>query len=175
MTQAQSASSTGPNQAGANTASEGKITRIDFAFGAPHRLRTACQVAYKHYLAGRSLLVYSSQAETLQRFDRLLWSFEATAFVPHAYAPDAETAEVPVVLCSTPPLSEATRLFPRMPWLINLDDNCPPDFAQFDRILEIVSAQPEDRNTARERWRQYAGAGLTLKAHDLTASTKSRS
>lgn len=150
---------------------EGLMPRIDFAFGAPHRLRTACQVVHKNYLAGRNLLVYSSNAKTLQAFDRMLWSFEPTAFVPHAYASEPQAASTSVVLCEAQPLTVAKQLFSDLPWLINLDSACPPEFEQFERIVEIVSAQAEDRDAARERWRQYTSAGLAPKAHDLAASS----
>ncbi|MFC3339511.1 DNA polymerase III subunit chi [Paracandidimonas soli] len=165
---------TASSDTGTGIKPEGAATRIDFAFGAPNRLRTACQVVHRHYLAGRSLLVYGCNAETLQAFDRLLWSFEPTAFIPHAFAPEAETGQACVVLCSSPPLAEAERLFSDLPWLINLDLACPPGFERFERILEIVSSQPEDRNAARERWRQYVAAGITPRAHDLAASGRSR-
>ncbi|MGZ0843332.1 DNA polymerase III subunit chi, partial [Klebsiella pneumoniae subsp. pneumoniae] len=50
------------------------MTRIDFAFGAPDRLRMACQVVRKRYLAGQRLVVYCTEGSRLAAFDRMLWA-----------------------------------------------------------------------------------------------------
>src|SRR3546814_3649663 len=94
------------------------MTRIDFAFGAPNRLRMACDVVRKHYLAGRRILVYSRDQATLTRFDRLLWRFDPAAFVPHVKADDPLAPDTPIVL--TLSLSD-TQDPNRQPWLLNLD------------------------------------------------------
>lgn len=146
------------------------MPRIDFAFGAPHRLQTACQVVHKHYLAGRRLLVYCSQETVLRDFDQLLWRFEPTAFVPHVAAADPLAPQTPVLLCQSEPHQWLDRQADGVsPWLLNLDMQCPPSFAQFTRILEVVSNHDDDKLAARERWRSYAAAGHTPNAYDLTA------
>lgn len=142
------------------------MTRIDFAFGAPDRLQMACDVARKHYLSGRSLIVYSGDADILARFDHLLWSFDATAFVPHVTAGDPLAAHTPVWLTANAPQPPANAA--QTAWLLNLDQQCPPGIEHFERALEIVSDQPEDKQAARQRWRQYQADGHTLHAHDVS-------
>jgi len=144
--------------------------RIDFAFGVAHRVRTACAVVHKHYLAGRRLLVYSTQAALLRDFDQELWRFDATAFVPHVACDDPLAAHTPVLLCGADPeryLDAASAGV--APWLVNLDKDCPPGFERFERILEIVSRHAQDTQAARARWRTYTAAGCTPKGHDLSA------
>ena len=68
------------------------MTRIDFAFGAPDRLRMACQVVRKRVLAGQRLVVYCKDGSRLAAFDRMLWAFDDTAFVPHVLAVPLGTA-----------------------------------------------------------------------------------
>ena len=80
------------------------MTRIDFAFGAPDRLRMACQVVRKRVLAGQRLVVYCKDGSRLTAFDRMLWAFDDTAFVPHVLANDPLAAETPVVLTAGDPL-----------------------------------------------------------------------
>jgi DNA polymerase-3 subunit chi len=158
------------------------MSRIDFAFGAPDRLRMACEVVRKHYEAGRHVVVYSTDGPRLARFDRLLWGFEPTAFVPHVMADDPLAPQARVVLCRSAPW-QATRLAlaassdeknssakedTSVPWLVNLDSNCPPEAEHFERILEIVSGSEQDKAEARVRWRQYQAAGHTLHAHDVS-------
>jgi DNA polymerase-3 subunit chi len=148
------------------------MSRVDFAFGAPHRLRMACDVVRKQYLAGRRIVVYSRDAQALARFDRLLWGFDAAAFVPHVMADDPLADDTPVVLCSTPPLPaglNASRPDSPAAWLLNLDTDCPPDANSFERVLEIVSNDEHDKAAGRERWRQYQAAGHDVRAHDVSA------
>ncbi|AHV93055.1 DNA polymerase III subunit chi [Bordetella holmesii] len=142
------------------------MTRIDFAFGAPDRLRAACQTARKRFLAGQRLVVYCADANRLTAFDRMLWAFDDTAFVPHVLAQDALAADTPVVLTAADP-TQALTLAPQA-WLLNLDDACPPNYAGFARVLEIVSASPEDKAAARARWRDYVSAGHQPQSHDLS-------
>ena len=83
------------------------MTRIDFAFGAPDRLRMACQVVRKRYLAGQRLVVYCREGSRLAQFDRMLWAFDDTSFVPHVLANDPLAAETPVVLTAGDPQQAA--------------------------------------------------------------------
>ena len=148
------------------------MTRIDFAFGAPDRLRTACVVTRKRYLAGERVIAYCPDPQRLAQFDRLLWSFDPVSFVPHVGAQDALAMQTPVLLSSDAPGALLDRLNASAPeepapWLLNLDDSCAPDIERFDRVMEIVSGDDGDRQRARARWRQYAGAGHDLRGHDL--------
>jgi DNA polymerase-3 subunit chi len=142
------------------------MTRIDFAFGARDRLRAACQVARKRYEAGQRLMVYCSDGARLTAFDRLLWAFDDTAFVPHVLASDPLAAITPIVLTAASPVADATSAADER-WLMNLDDDCPPHYDGFPRMLEIVTTEPTDVQNARQRWRAYQAAGHTLHAHDL--------
>ncbi|HEY9278863.1 MAG TPA: DNA polymerase III subunit chi [Eoetvoesiella sp.] len=159
------------------------MARIDFAFGAPERLRMACEVVRKHYLSGRRIVVYTQNTQLLARFDRLLWGFDATAFIPHVDATDPLASQTPVLLTSNAPVPpaantegntsslhvEAAAGLSKAPWLVNLDTNCPPNIQSFERVLEIVSNDPDDTTAARERWRQYKTEGHTLHAHDVSS------
>lgn len=143
------------------------MTRIDFAFGANDRLRAACQVARKRYQAGQRLTVYCAEGSRLSTFDRLLWAFDDISFVPHVLASDALAASTPIILTAATPVVVAGPDESEKPWLMNLDDDCPPGYDGFERVLEIVSAEPADIQAARHRWRKYQAAGHTLHAHDL--------
>src|SRR5690606_35869534 len=148
------------------------MSRVDFAFGAADRLRMACEVVRKHYAAGRPMLVYTQDKQRLARFDRLLWGFDAEAFVPHVAVDDPLAGQTQVLLTDTPPVPTATAQATPAPWLINLDLLCPPGAERFERILEIVSGHDDDKNAARLRWREYQRAGHDLHAHDVSQRNK---
>lgn len=147
------------------------MARIDFAFGAPDRLRTACQVARKQYAAGQRLVVYCSDGARLTAFDRMLWAFDDTSFVPHVLANDALAAQTPVVLTAGDPAAVALPQGEGQapPWLMNLDDACPPNYQSYARVLEIVSAEGDDRQAARVRWRAYQAQGDEPHSHAIGA------
>lgn len=144
------------------------MIRIDFAFGAPDRLRAACQTALKRYMAGQRLVVYCTDVNRLSAFDRLLWTFDDSTFVPHVSARDALAAETPILLTAADPQA-AGELAPGA-WLLNLDDACPAHYDGFVRVLEVVSGHEDDKANARLRWRDYVAAGHTPQSHDLSRS-----
>lgn len=146
-------------------------SRVDFAFGAPHRLRMGCDVVHKHYLAGRSVVVYTQDEQRLSTFDRLLWSYDPLAFIPHVYADDPLAADTPIILTSAPPVAPANQPTAADTWLLNLDLACPPNAQAFTRILEIVSQHEQDKAAARERWLAYKEAGYDVRAHDVSGLT----
>jgi len=147
------------------------MARIDFAFGARDRLRAACDAAHKHYQQGRRLVVYCTDQALLERFDLMLWGFQATAFVPHVYADDPLADETPILLTSSPLTPPPG---PSMPWIINLDMQCVPGATHHERILEIVPLDEESVLAGRRRWREYKNEGHDLHAHDLSRGTDER-
>ena len=143
------------------------MTSIDFYFNAEDRLQVACRLAGKALAQGKRLLVYAPGAETASRIDRLLWTWPAIGFVPHCAVHDALAAETPVLIgageqdCETAP--------PGCEVLLNLGAACPPHFERFERLLEVVSADDEERKAARERYRFYQERGYKIASHDLAA------
>ncbi|HEV7392095.1 MAG TPA: DNA polymerase III subunit chi, partial [Burkholderiales bacterium] len=54
--------------------------------------------------------------------------------------------------------------------LLNLREEWPPYFGRFERLIEIVSVDPEDRRSARDRYKFYRDRGYDIRTHDLGAS-----
>jgi len=144
--------------------------RIDFAFGAPDRLRSACQTARKRHLAGQRLVVYCRDGSRLSAFDRMLWAFDDISFVPHVLATDPLAPDTPVLLTAADPSLALPADQAAEAWLMNLDDDCPPSYDGYARLLEFVSGDAADRQAARQRWRVYQAAGHDLHGHNLTQS-----
>ena len=147
------------------------MARIDFAFGATDRLLQACLTTSRQYQAGQQLLIICSRTETLRQLDALLWTQSDTSFIPHVWADDPLANSTPVVLAGPGHIEECIGTAGPATWLLNLDDNCPKDLGRIERVLEIVSDDPTDKDAARTRWRQYQAAGHTLKAHSLVSAS----
>ncbi len=142
------------------------MARVDFAFGAADKLSQACQTTLRQYLAGQTLVVFCSDLPRLKSFDQKLWAIDDAAFVPHVMADDPMAPHTPVILASEN-LAQVLEHAPHGTWLLNLDDQCPPDTGNITRILEIVSDEDEDKAGARARWRSYQSAGHDLRSHRL--------
>lgn len=135
-----------------------------FYSGASDKLYVACRLCAKALTQNARVMIYSTDAVTLDKMDKLLWTYQQTSFLPHCSINDDETliGATPIVLSSRlSPAYACTILF-------NLDTHCPQQLEQFERIIEIASASPGDKQAARERYRFYKQAGYTLRHHDLT-------
>ncbi len=139
------------------------MTRIEFHFNAPERLQYACRLLRKAHGRGLRLGVVGSEA-TLRQLDVALWTFSEIDFLPHSTAADGQDLQdaSPIRLHSDP-LQLAG-----MDVLVNLGDDVPQGFDQFERLIEIVATDDHGRMTARQRWRHYAGQGYDLLQHDLS-------
>ncbi|HEX4928013.1 MAG TPA: DNA polymerase III subunit chi [Burkholderiales bacterium] len=138
------------------------MTTIDFYFNASDRLQVACRLAAKAASQRRSLLVYAPDGDTASRFDKLLWTWPATGFVPHCALRDPLAPQTPVLIAAD---DEAP---PRCEVLLNLASACPPHFERFERLLELVGADEAERAAGRERYRYYRSRGYAISHHDLT-------
>jgi DNA polymerase-3 subunit chi len=122
-------------------------------------LRLVCELARKAHDAGQWTLVLARDREQAEALDDLLWAFDEDAYVPHQLAGDEEDDLTPVLIAA--PDTDV----PLRPLLINLRD-APVDGA-FERVLEVVPADPSAREPLRERWKAYKARGLELKKHDM--------
>ena len=92
--------------------------------------------------------------------DDLLWAFDEEAFVPHQIAGSDDDEDEAAVLIATPDSDVALR-----PLVINLRDGVVE--GTFDRVLEVVPADPSARGPLRERWKHYQSNGFDVKKHDM--------
>ena len=139
------------------------MTELAFHFGAPDKLAYTCRLLRKAVGSGAKVVLLA-EAETVAQLDTDLWALSATEFVPHCVAGAGESVlgRSPLVLASdpllVPNLSEV---------LVNLTDTVPVGFERFERLIEVVSTDPADRDLARQRWRQYTELGYNIARHDL--------
>lgn len=138
------------------------MTDIAFHFNAPSKLTYVCKLLRKAVAAGARVTVLGD-AHVLARLDGELWTFSTLDFVAHARAPvqGVSAAHTPVVLCETADQS------PHAQVLVNLGHEVPHGFDRFDRLIEVVSLDDTDRQSARSRWKQYTDLGHSIIRHDL--------
>ena len=139
------------------------MTTIDFYFNAEDRLQVACRLAAKAASQKKRMLIYAPEADTASRIDKMLWTWQAIGFLPHCAANDELASETAVLIATGEDTPEGCGL------LLNLSSECPPHFARFERLFEVVSAEAADRAAGRERYRFYLDRGYKISNHDLAA------
>jgi DNA polymerase-3 subunit chi len=139
------------------------VTEVAFHFGAPDRLAYTCRLLRKATATGARLLV-RGYADELAALDSALWHVGASDFVTHC---DAAAAQAMRSRSAVLLLNADAVLDTAFPILVNLAGDVPEAFEQFQRVIEIVSNDEQDRNQARLRWKHYTGRGYTITRHDL--------
>lgn len=102
------------------------------------------------------------------KLDEALWALSPTDFITHCEvsAPSRLQQRCAVVFVPTPKNSLSEIDFPKQV-LVNLGEEIPDGFADFQRVIEVVSNDEKDRLAARSRWKQYVSMGYELQRHDL--------
>ncbi|MEI6600127.1 MAG: DNA polymerase III subunit chi [Comamonadaceae bacterium] len=142
------------------------MTEVAFHFNAPDSLAYACRLLRKAVGSGAKVVV-TGPAETLQELDALLWTFSATDFVPHCLA----DSEAHVVAASPVVLATSIASPAHQQVLLNLGRLVPEGFDRFERVIELVGQDEQQRQLARARWKQYTDRGYAITRHDLTLKT----
>jgi len=137
------------------------MTRIDFYVDADDRLRVACRLAAKALAQRLRVLVFAPDGELAAALDRLLWTTPAVGFLPHVMADHRLAPETPVVI------ARGEDELPHDEVLVNLARAAPRSFTRFQRLVEIVSRDEDDRQAARERYRFYRDRGYAIGTHSL--------
>ena len=137
------------------------MTRIDFYQLDPARHgydQVVCKLCQKAWDSRQLTLLLTQSAEQSRHLDQRLWTFVDDSFVPHdcEESPDFVT---PILIHDDPDPAGERQL------LINLSGNVPPYFAQFERVIELVTE--ENKAQARANYSYYKERGYRLKHVNL--------
>ena len=147
------------------------MTRIDFHFNVPDKLHYACRLVRKAVGKTASVVVTGTQ-EQLAQLDDMLWHLSPTDFVGHAWhALDVAPEQASELACARVWLSTTPEHCPRHDLLVNLSDAVVAGFEQYERLIEVVSGDEQDRQHARKRWRHYATRGYSIAQHAVGAAS----
>jgi DNA polymerase-3 subunit chi len=128
------------------------------------RLKLACKLAEKAYLASQTVLVWHTDPAELKAFDQMLWVFNDGSFVPHeALSEGATSTDSPVLLSSGAALSANVDI------IINLAPDLPPCLAQTPRVVEIIDGDDTRRRAGRARFKAYRELGVQPASHNIRA------
>jgi DNA polymerase-3 subunit chi len=146
------------------------MTQVDFYIlkesEEQDRLVFACRLTEKAMNQGLKIHIHTSDEQTAQDMDDLLWSFRPDSFIPHAIVGiDEELTEdedIPVFIGFGEQVQAQS-----IDLLINLGTEIPAGHEGFSRIAEIVRNAEEPKARLREHWNSYKAKGFELKHHQL--------
>lgn len=141
------------------------MRKVEFHHGIGNKLAYACRLLRKAHRAGAQVAVTGDLA-TLQALDRELWTFDEQEFLPHVLAAGKPLPErlhaTPIWLSPDPASAPGERSI-----LINLGREVPAGMERFERLFDLVSSEPEDRQEGRRRWKAYAAQGWDVQPHEV--------
>ena len=145
------------------------MTMVVFHLGVPDKLLYVCRLLRKASRQGARVRVVADEVECAQ-LDSALWTFEPSEFLPHARydpakVPHPSWAHTPIWL--TQKDHEWPDVVPRASVLVNLDREGLSQVNAFDRVIEVVSLEDDDKEAARHRWRRYKALGLDCQHHQV--------
>jgi DNA polymerase III subunit chi len=124
------------------------------------RLKLACRLAEKAYLAAQVALVWHTDPHELKEFDELLWTFMDGSFVPHEMvALGTSIQESPVLLSAGTPPPRTVDI------IINLAPEVPACLGQTRRVAEIIDGDDTRRRAGRARFKAYRDLGIKPASH----------
>ena len=138
------------------------MTRIDFYSNAEPKLQVACRLVARIVQQGLRVFVYAPDENTARTFDNLLRTYQA---VPSCTGHHAFSSEIPVVIAS-----EDVEIM-HHEVMINLHPDSPPSFSRFERLIELVGLDDDDRQLARSRFRFYRDRGYEINHYDLSKAS----
>jgi DNA polymerase III subunit chi len=139
------------------------MTDVEFHFNAPEKVGYACRLLRKAVAKGARVAV-TGEPGTLKDLDVALWTFSPLEFVPHC---QQEAVSATVLAASPVVLAASVRETPHHQVLVNLGEPVPDGFERFERLIEVVTQDEEDRQRARRRWKHYADRGYAITQRDL--------
>jgi DNA polymerase III subunit chi len=161
------ASSGGSSSPPASSAdSSDAALRVDFYVlqeaSSTGRLKLACRLAEKAYLAAQVALVWHTDPHELKELDELLWTFMDGSFVPHEMlTAGASVQESPVLLSAGAPPTQAVDI------IINLAPEVPACLGQTRRVPEIIDGDDGRRRAGRARFKAYRDLGIQPASHNV--------
>lgn len=140
--------------------------KVEFHHGMGDKLSYACRLLRKAYKAGARVVV-TGDAATLRILDKQLWVFDEQEFLPHVMASPSQPLpsrlhDTPIWLSVDPASAPGERGI-----LINVGQDMPPGMDRFERLFDIVSNEPDDRQSGRQRWKAYAAMGWQVQPHEV--------
>ena len=152
------------------------MTQVDFYITDTNShdswLRLACRITEKAIKRKLSVYLHSESEKDAKKLDGLLWTFSQGSFIPHQLI--GENSGLPLnetVLVGhgdlAAQLTAESEITHKWDLMINLTTEVPEFFSRYDRVAELIDADPLRRESGRNRFRFYRERGYELTTHKI--------
>ena len=125
------------------------------------RRQFACRLAEKASLLGHRVFIQVDSAEQAKQLDSLLWQFKPASFLPHAIVqPDSQESKK-LMIGMAADQAQFDDVF------INLSSEPCQHLDRYQRINEVLTADPEELDQGRQCYRYYQQQGIKPDTHKL--------
>lgn len=134
------------------------MTEVRFYHMVQKRLEKALpEIVAKALERGHRILVKAGSRERVESLDTVLWTFDASSFLPHGYIKDGTEKEQPVFLTTEDVNPNGATV------LVLTDGATSEAMEKFPLCCELFDGNDDEAVTAaRARWKQYKDKGYTL-------------
>lgn len=124
-----------------------------------------CRLTEKAWHQDNAIYIHAGDESSANQIDDLLWSFNETSFIPHQMATDISTDKTVLIGHK---LMNAEIPNSHHDVMINLSDDIPSSFSQFERLAEVIFANDSSKEKGRDRYRFYKDRGYALETHKIS-------
>jgi DNA polymerase III subunit chi len=122
--------------------------------------RSVCRLVEKIYKDKKRVYIYVDSDKTAQYFNDLLWTFGDISFVPHNIYEENINSSVPIQIGCVPDPKNHNEI------LINLTENVPTSYANFQTLLEIIPGDETLKVSGRKKYKFYQSQKCVLQVHE---------
>ena len=122
----------------------------------------ACLLASRQHRQRQRVFIYNTDQAKAEALDELLWQQPDNAFVPHNLHGEGPQSGAPVQLGWQPSHANNCAV------LINLSGKMPSNAQRYRTIFDVVPADEQGKQQARERYKQYRADGHQLSTRPAT-------
>ncbi len=144
------------------------MSTVEFYSGIGDKTQHALRLLRKAHAKGARVAVVGDVA-TLQRLDADLWTADPRDFVPHlridGSVPAARMDRTPLWLVADPSRAVGCQV------LVNVGPAAVEQLESFERVIDLVGSDADDRKAGRARWRRYEALGHTIEHRALDAAS----
>ncbi len=126
--------------------------------------RFACSITAKAWHKGNRVHIHTGDEQTAAAIDDLLWTFRDISFVPHERYPGPTDDATRVTIGHGQDYPESAEV------VVNLDQRIPDFCSRFERVIEIVGGSDENKQLARQRYRQYRDDNFDIHDHRIEST-----
>ena len=124
-------------------------------------LQFTCRLLEKAYLKGHHIVLLCEDEQQAALMDECLWTFSSTSFVPHQRVVDNAPCTAPIQIHTDETALQIADI------LLNLSTNIPVNCHQFNRILEIVAGNEDEKKISRTHYRAYKAQNMKITTHNI--------